>query len=352
MVPPATIPVETSEGSSLAGKVDEATPGVRTQNVLERREQIQEPLDPDLYTTLRRMATDEGHRFFVSLGGGSIPGLCGNLALLKMLEELDLKSHVDEIWGTSAGAVAGGGWAVGTSAEETLALVRSLDRRGVMDVSWFRIAAGFLLRPLGVSIPDGIIRGGAFARTIDAGLKVKTFEECAIPFRCIACTDDGRAQRKIFREGPLLDAILASMSLPGILVPQPRRNGDECGYYDGGLVEKTPLISPIAEHSRSGDPRKLLLLCSHFGVSGHMTPARGFVNRFLQTMFILEDAAWSYQHAEARGRANVILMLLDPHIDDPSGFDFASTDRYYLHAREAFKDMLQNAKLALSFGLS
>jgi hypothetical protein len=47
----------------------------------------------------------------------------------------------------------------------------------------------------------------------------------------------------------------------------------------------------------------------------------------------------------------VTLLLLDPHITDPSSFDFARTERSYLEAREHLKDCLQNAKVALSLAL-
>ena len=61
------------------------------------------------------------------------------------------------------------------------------------------------------------------------------------------------ATPKIFRRGKLLPAVFASMALPGIVIPQPV---DGKHFYDGGLVEKTPLLSPIAEHGQTGDKRK------------------------------------------------------------------------------------------------
>jgi hypothetical protein len=315
-----------------------------------RRDHAGQALDPADYSALLRLANDANHRLVVSFGGGSVPGLSANVALARILEELGLRGRVAEIWGTSAGAIVGGGWASGTPALDILRHTQTLDRPGSLDVCWFRLAMAFLLRPFGASLPDGLVRGRHFFRTIAAGLTAQTFEDCEIPFRAIACSDDGQARRKIFRSGPLLQAIVASMSLPGILMP-PRDIGAE-GYYDGGLVEKTPLISPIAEHARSGDPRKLLLLCSHFGTEARKVPAKGFVNRFLQTIYAMEDIGWAYQHAEARGRSDVVMILLDPHLDDPSSFDFTRVRRNYEHAREVFLDLLQNAKLALSFGIA
>lgn len=310
-----------------------------------------DPLDPKRYGTLRRLVDDDDNRLVVGFGGGSIPGLAGNLALAAVLEELGLRPRVSEIWGTSAGAVAGAGWATGTDATAILDLLRSLDRPDSLEFSAFRFGCSILasLWPLRRPLPEGLLRGEQFRATIDRGLRVKTFEECAVPFRCIACSGDGRARRKIFRRGPLLPAIFASMTIPGIVVPLPVGDDGEV-FYDGGLVEKSPLLSPIAEHLNSGDPRKLLLLCTHFDSTDSKTPPRGFHQRFLQTISCLEDLAWGYQLAEARARKNVTLLLLNPRLQDPSLFDFKKVDANFAAARERFADLLQDAKIAHTFG--
>ena len=319
------------------------------QSILEQRDEIEAPLDPKLYSALRRLATDDKHRLIVSLGGGSAPGLSGNVALVRILEELDFRDKVSTVWGTSAGAVIGGGWATGTPAARILDLVRSLKRRGSVDISWSRLGLSLVLMPFGRSLPDAIIRGRAFLRTIDAGLQVKTFEECKIPFRCIACTDDGNAQRKIFRQGPLLPAIAASLSVPGLMALG-RMEGDPCGYYDGGLVEKTPLISPIAEHAREGDERELLVIATHFGNEARKMSVHGFVNRFLQSIYAVEDQVWSYQLAEARQHPGTKVMVLNPQIADSRLLDFSRVDANYLQCRKAFREALEDDKLLEAFG--
>jgi len=319
------------------------------EDVRSRREEIQAPLDPSLYTTLRRMATSGEYRLVISLGGGSVRGLCGNAALLRLVEELDLRSHVEEVWGTSAGAVVGGGWATGSSALQILAIVQGLARRGAIDVQWWRLAAGCLLRWCGARLPDALLRGDQFHRAIARGLQQKTFETCLVPFRCIACKDGSPMQRHVFRTGPLLSAISASMSLPGVLLARHEDGSYQRGFYDGGLVEKTPLRSPIADHLRSGDQRRLLLLGTHFNAEHpQVEAASGFIARFTSTIQAMETLVWSYQHAEAAERPDVTLLLLDPHISDVSAFDFSRTERSYLEARQYFRDRLQNAKLALS----
>ncbi len=317
---------------------------------LAERRMIEAPLDPDRYTTLNRLIRERGFRLVISLGGGSVPGLCGNVALARIIEELGLLDQVAEIWGTSAGAAVGGPWASGSTALEILESLKSLDRFGAIDVPVGRLLWSLLKMPFGGRLPDGLIGGKHFATAIARVLRVPDFEACPIPFRCIACSDDGKLRRVVFRRGPLLTSILSSMSLPGIVIPQAIREGEPHGYYDGGLVEKTPLHSPYSEHQRQGETRPLLLLATHFGNDGSMVPARGFVNRFVQSIYALEDVAWHYQVAELRAKSNATLLLLNPHLDDPALFDFSRVTINYLAARATFADLLQNAKLGLSLG--
>ena len=340
--------------SDATGRFDGAPgrgrPG-RQGGALERRTEIERPPKRELYTVLERMATAPDTRFVLSLGGGAAPGLAGNAALVTLLDELDLRRHVEEVWGTSAGAIVGGAWASGTSAARIRELVSSLRYGRALDVAWPEMLAGLLTKPFGGKLPDAVLRGGRFHRTIRAGLGAATFEECELPFRCIACSDDDRGRPKIFREGDLLRAISASMSLPGLLVPLGDDGTPGPGYYDGGMVEKTPLRSPIADHARSGDPRKLLILGTYYGTEARrIGVARGFIDRFLATIYLLEDRLWDYQQAEARSQDNVDVLLLNPHLKDPSAFDFGRLEIDYLETREAFKDLLQNAKVGFGLG--
>lgn len=305
-------------------------------------------LDPARYDALRRLMQDERKRVVVSFGGGGVPGICCNLALADLLEKLDLRRCVSQVWGTSAGAVVGGGWASGSSASKILDEVRALDRRGAVDVQWRRLALALLLRPFGRALPDGIVGGRHFQAAVARGLTAQSFEECPTEFRCIAVTDDGKLARKVFRQGPLLPAILASMSLPGVFLPHPHPDGST--YYDGGLLEKTPLISPIAEHDRRGDGRELLLIGTHYDNEINKVAAHGFVSRFVQTLYAMETVAWDYQLAEARQRKGVTLLLLNPHHDDRSLFDFTRVDANFAQAAAVFADRLQNAKLGFGLG--
>jgi NTE family protein len=64
-----------------------------------------------------------------------------------------------------------------------------------------------------------------------------TFADLQIPFRCCAASIE-RAAEHWFDTGPLVDAVLASSSVPGLLPPM--RIGDE-HFVDGGIVNSIPI---------------------------------------------------------------------------------------------------------------
>jgi predicted acylesterase/phospholipase RssA len=310
--------------------------------------------DPARFSALRRLATDPRKRFVVSLGGGGVPSLCGNTALVALIEALGLREHVEEVWGTSAGAIVGGSWASGMRSPQMMEVLHSLQPHGVTDIDWLPVVKGLLLRPFGATLPDAILRGKLSYTGMVKGLAVRTFEECEIPFRCIACADDPSGRRKVFREGPLAPAISASMSLPGILLPRDEQGRPCHGFLDGGLIEKTPLYSPLADHVRLGDGRELLVLGTYFGVqTNNNAIAHGFIDRFLVTIDSLADHLWKHQEEQARGQPGVTVLLVNARIHQGAAhFDLSHVDENCLQAREAFEDQVQNAKLALTLGRS
>ena len=345
-------PASTSRPGA-ASLVEQLSRQPEEPDVLEVRDDIVAPCRPDQFETLIRRARDPESAVLLSLGGGSLPGLCGNVALVGMLEELELRETVDVVWGTSAGAIVGGAWCSGTPADEILAQIKTLDRPGSIDVDWLRVALSFLGRPLGVQAPDALFRGRVFHRTIANSLRVSRIEECDPPFRALACADDGSIRRKVFREGPLLAAISASMSLPGLLLPRDEHGKPMTGWYDGGLIERTPLFSPLSEHQRKGDPRRPLVIGTYFDTSARRPEtARGFVKRFLFTILSLEDQLWEHHKREAHERGDADLLILDPGIDDPELFDFKRVERNYLQARRNLKHQLSDARIAITMGCS
>ena len=68
-------------------------------------------------------------------------------------------------------------------------------------------------------------------------LPVTSIEDLAVPFQCAAASIE-RSSAVYFDTGPLLDAVLASSAVPGLLRPV-EIDGEH--YLDGGLVDSIPL---------------------------------------------------------------------------------------------------------------
>ncbi|MGZ4188204.1 MAG: patatin-like phospholipase family protein, partial [Actinomycetota bacterium] len=72
-------------------------------------------------------------------------------------------------------------------------------------------------------------------------LPVRRFEQLKVPFQCVAASIE-RAAEHWFFEGPLVDAILASTAVPGVLPPVPI-HGEH--FVDGGIVNSIPISRAV-----------------------------------------------------------------------------------------------------------
>jgi NTE family protein len=75
-----------------------------------------------------------------------------------------------------------------------------------------------------------------------AHLPVRTFAELRVPFQCVAASIE-RAAEQWFTDGALIEAVLASSAVPGLLPPV-ELDGEH--YFDGGLVHSIPVGRAVA----------------------------------------------------------------------------------------------------------
>lgn len=187
------------------------------------------------------------------LSGGGARGLA-HVGVLKVLERERIP--VDLVAGTSMGAIVGGLYASGLSAEQVEAEVRSLDWGNVFasrvdrpDLSQRRKEQDFEVSPLlevGIS-KQGLLAplGSLSSRVLESHLRRLTlpasqtahFDKLPTPFRAVA-TDMETGQAVVMEQGDLAVALRSSMSVPGIFAPV-EVNGRILG--DGGLVNNTPV---------------------------------------------------------------------------------------------------------------
>ncbi|HEY0700463.1 MAG TPA: patatin-like phospholipase family protein, partial [Micromonospora sp.] len=73
-----------------------------------------------------------------------------------------------------------------------------------------------------------------------------TFAELKVPFRCCAASIE-RAAEHWFSDGPVVEAVLASASVPGLLPPT---EIDGQHYIDGGIVNSIPIGEAVQAGAR------------------------------------------------------------------------------------------------------
>jgi NTE family protein len=196
---------------------------------------------------------DEPKRPVVGLalsGGGSL-GLA-EIGVLRYLEEHRIP--VDVIAGTSIGGLLGGLYATGHDAAFLEKFVDSADWNELLRASarfenlsvaekqdWNRIKGVYSI-PLrkGLALPGGVNTGQALVRFLSgetsAYWDVQDFDDLPIPFRCVA-TDLISGEAFVLRDGHLVEALRATMAIPGIFTPLER---DGRLLVDGGVVNNLP----------------------------------------------------------------------------------------------------------------
>jgi NTE family protein len=157
----------------------------------------------------------------IALGSGSARGW-SHIGVIRSLLEAGIR--IDIACGASIGALVAGSFAAG--------FLDPLDR-WVRRLSWSNIV-GFM----DVMIPrSGLIEGERMTGYFRQNMADPEIEKLLLPFAAVAT--DLKTGREIWlRDGSLMDAIRASISLPGIFTPC-QRNGQ--WLVDGGLVNPVPV---------------------------------------------------------------------------------------------------------------
>jgi NTE family protein len=203
-------------------------------------------------TTPETPATDRPKICLVLSGGGARGA--AHVGVIEALEKLHIP--VDCIVGTSMGAIVGGLYSAGMSAEELelqmnrpalQADMANSPPRSRLSYQDKEDELKYLLRmEFGYAndryfLPQGIVNGNAPGRILNVlTLALKPdddFDQLPIPFRAVA-TDITNGNMVVLDHGSLADAIHASMSVPGLYPPV--HIGDQL-LVDGGLSRNLPV---------------------------------------------------------------------------------------------------------------
>lgn len=164
--------------------------------------------------------TDGKPTIGLALGSGAARGWA-HIGVIHALEEAGIRPSM--VAGCSIGALVGSGYASGSldKLEAWVRGIRSLD----------------VMRLLDVRFGGGLIEGDSLMRSLARQVEPVDIESLDIPFAAVAT--DLEAGREVWlREGKLLDAVRASIAVPGLMSPVCHEGR---WLVDGGLTDPVPV---------------------------------------------------------------------------------------------------------------
>ncbi len=160
-------------------------------------------------------------RIGLALGSGSARGWA-HIGVIRALEKEGIRPDV--VAGTSIGALVGAACAMGRLRELEV-WVRKLTRWDVIRFLDIRLAGG------------GLIEGERLRSFFLQHVKDVPIEDLLVPFAAV--TTDLRTGREVwFRQGSLVEAVRASVAVPGLFTPA---HVDGAWYVDGGITNPVPV---------------------------------------------------------------------------------------------------------------
>jgi NTE family protein len=160
----------------------------------------------------------------LALGSGGARGFA-HIGVLKVLTQAKIPIHF--IAGSSMGALIGSLFGAGHSVDTLEKMALSFRRKYYLDFT----------------VPKmGFISGNKVKELVHLLTHGKTIEELSPPLS-IVTTDLVKGEKVILNKGSISDAVRASISIPGIFVPE--KVGDRL-LIDGGVIDRVP-VSVVKE---------------------------------------------------------------------------------------------------------
>ena len=240
---------------------------------------------------------------FVLSGGASLGAI--QVGMLHALYERDIRP--DLIVGTSAGALNGAYIASRPQASataETLARIwRELRRSQVFPVNPLTGLLGFL------GARDHLVPESGLRRLIERHVEYAELEELPIPLHVVA-VDVVTGQELRLSHGPVLDAVLASAAIPGVLAPV---SWEDRALMDGGVANNTPISHAV----ELGAERIYVLPTGH--ACSLDEPPRGALAMALHAISLLTHRRLIDDIERHRADAHLIVMPPPCPLEHPAG---------------------------------
>jgi len=218
----------------------------------------------------------------IAFGSGGAPALA-SIGVLSVL--IKHKIYPAAVAGTSMGAVVAAYYGVHGEIETLREWYET--RRSHQ---YFSYVGGPSRRALLETQKLGVLLDGFFEH--------KTFSQTLFPVRIIA-TDLRTGEEKKFSSGPLIDAVMASTAIPGIMPA--RRIGDDL-YVDGAAVNPTPVDAyPMKAYDH------VLAVDFHFHVPEKLGEL-GLIDTFRRSVFIAPHYAFTQRLRKRKSRCTVLSL--------------------------------------------
>ncbi len=176
----------------------------------------------EVHRTARKIA---GRTVGLALSSGGARGIA-HVGVLQVLQENNFP--IDMVAGTSAGSLFGGLYACGQPLAEMAEFARNLEK--LIDFK-----SGLWDPKFGLPW-NGLIKGNSTLKYLAEQFNEASFADTRIPFYVVSA-DVVSGREVIFEQGPLAEAVRASIGIIGIFSPYPYQ-----GHYliDGGAVNPVP----------------------------------------------------------------------------------------------------------------
>ncbi len=279
------------------------------------------------------------------LGGGGAKSF-SQIGVLKVLEKAGIPQDI--VIGSSMGAVIGALYCMGKNPDEIeksiiefshIPEVEKVENRFQHNKEKGLKKIGSFLKNFSLYLSQVIKEGLWEEEDLNRGLGVLIppdikFSDLSIPFACVIA-ELTKGKRILIREGNLLEAVVASSSIPGIFSPL-KRNGEI--LVDGGVLSKNPVL---AGEVLGGD----------FIISVLPGPLPGFFSLpmkkavdFLVRMDEVRD--WELTRIET----NLSDFLFLPNVNGWEWYSFSHAKEIIERGREEGENKIESLKRALRRG--
>ncbi len=250
----------------------------------------------------------------LALGGGGARGLA-HLLVLEVFDEFGIRPNA--ISGASIGAIIGALYSSGIKARDIRDYVDSHLNLKMDSRTWKQDGRNLMqmVKLLDIDFSGtGLIKGENFSHFLYEMLETREFSGLEIPLSVVA-TDFWNSSQVVFNDGPILPAVKASMSVPGVFTP--------VTYMDRVLVDGA-CVNPV--------PWDLLQDCDVIigvNVLGRSLPLKNLklpraAKVVLETFEVMQRSILAQ-----RFRCAPPDLLLNPPIQGVGIFDFHKADSIY-----------------------